>query len=304
MQARLPSQSRSPARRRSLADYLDLTKPRIVALNLFTALAGAWLASRGQPPLGLLACTLVGTGLAAASAAVLNNVLDREIDARMPRTRHRPLPAGRVHPLEALTLGIALGVTSVLVLAWTVNALAALLAWIALVVYTPLYTLMKRRTPWATIVGGISGALPPVIGWTAITGTLDSGALVLFVLLFLWQPPHFWALALLQRNEYARAGLPTLPVTHGPAAAWRHIALHVVALLPASLLLHFLGVVGPAYAIAAGALGGGFLAMIVWALRALEGSEARKIRTRWVFLYSVLYLSGLSLAMLLSVRGL
>ncbi len=287
--------------RRALSDYVSLTKPGIVSLVLFTTLAGLWLASGGRLPGEVALWTLLGTGLAAASAAALNNYLDRELDRRMERTRSRPLPAGRVRPVEALGGGLFLGAAAILTLALRTNPLSATLALLALLAYVPLYTTLKRTTPWAILVGGLTGALPPMIGWTAVTARLDLGAWVLFGILFLWQIPHFWSLALYKRDEYARAGLPLLPLVAGEDPTWRQITLYTAGLLLVSLGLYPLGAVGAPYVGAALLLGLGFLVLALRGLR-LPSGPARDRLARTLFLYSLFYLPALSLAMFLDAR--
>jgi len=308
MSSAVPREERSFAQagpattvRQLLSDYLSLTKPGIVSLVLFTTLAGLWLASGGLPPARTALWTLLGTGLAAAAAASLNNYLDRELDRLMARTRSRPLPAGRLRPIEALLWGVLLGLSAVLTLALRVNALAAGLAVLALLSYVPLYTVLKRMTPWAILLGGVTGALPPMIGWAGATGRLDPGAWVLFGILFLWQIPHFWALALYKRAEYAQAGLPLLPIVAGEGPTWRQILLYLVGLIPVSMLLYPLGLVGPMFAAWALLLGLGFLFLALRGLRLPAGPD-RDRAARAVFLYSLLYLPALSLAMFLSAR--
>jgi len=282
--------------RRVLADYVNLTKPRITFLVLVTTLAGLWLASHGLARLELVVFTLLGTGLASAAAATLNNFVDRHLDAVMERTRQRPLPSGRLRAEEALVFGITLGVASLAILGLFVNPLSALVALVAIAVYAGIYTpWLKRTTPLCTVFGGISGALPPVIGWTAVTNQIDLAAIVLFAILFLWQPPHFWALALLRAEEYRAAGIPMLPVVHGPEITHRQILLYAAALLPTSLLLYPLGAVGWGYLGAASILGLGFVAL---ALLVFIRSQSARL-TRSLFLYSTLYLAALSLFMLL-----
>lgn len=287
--------------RQRVSDYVSLTKPGIVALVLCTTLAGLWLPSGGLPEAGTALWTLLGTGLAAAAAASLNNYFDRELDRLMARTRRRPLPAGRLHPRDALLGGTALGACALLILGLRVNALAAALAAAAALAYVPLYTLLKRVTPWAILVGSITGALPPMIGWAGVTGGLEPGAWVLFGILFLWQIPHFWALALYKRDEYAEAGLPLLPIVAGEDPTWRQIVLYTAGLLPVSLLLYPLGWVGMPYLFAALLLGLGFLALALKGLWLPPGAARLKL-ARWVFLYSLLYLPALSLAMFLTTR--
>ncbi|OGF57171.1 MAG: protoheme IX farnesyltransferase [Candidatus Fraserbacteria bacterium RBG_16_55_9] len=286
--------------RKVFSDYMNLTKPRITFLVLVTTLAGLWLGAHGLPPWEVAFVALVGTGLASASAATLNNYIDRDLDVTMERTRGRPLPSGRLRASEALIFGIALGMASFVILGAFVNLLSALLALLAIFVYVAVYTAwLKRRTPLCTVIGGVSGALPPVIGWAAVANQIDPAALVLFAILFLWQPPHFWALALLRKDEYSEAGLPMLPVVHGPAMTHRQISLYAAALLPVSLMLYPLGVVGWGYLLAAAILGLGFVALSI--LLRFTSNSTRLTRT--LFLYSTLYLAVLSVMMLLDCRG-
>lgn len=299
MQARVGGEVSLARTTRHLArDYPELTKPRITLLVLITTLTGMWLASRGQLPLSLTLFTLLGTGLAVASASTLNNYFDRDIDALMPRTQRRALPAGRVKPASALILGIALGVLSFGVLAILVNLLSAFLALGANLYYVAVYTrYLKRTTPHCTVLGGVSGALPPVIGWAAVTNQISLEALVLFGILFLWQPPHFWALALGRREEYGRAGLPMLPVVRGEVATKRQILLYSVALVPVSLLPYPLGLAGSIYAGAAVALGTGFVLLAAFVHNRAEAPWAKCL-----FLYSPFYLAALFLALVLDCR--
>ncbi len=286
--------------RQVLADYVNLTKPRITFLVLVTTLAGLWLGARGVPSFELVFFTLLGTGMASASAAVLNNFIDRDLDAVMERTRQRPLPSGRLRPSEALVFGGSLGLISFVMLAIFVDLLSALLALLAILFYVGIYTAwLKRMTPLCTVVGGVAGALPPVIGWTAVTNQIEPGAIVLFAILFLWQPPHFWALGLLRIDEYRRAGFPILPVIHGPDMTYRQILLYAGVLLPVSLMLYPLGVVGWGYLVVAAILGLGFVALAVLVLV----SPQRDRLTRSLFLYSTLYLAVLSMLMLVDGRG-
>lgn len=273
--------------RGSLRDYLDLTKPRITLLVLITAFAGMWLAARGLPSPELIITTLAGIGLAASSSSTLNNYVDRELDQRMARTRHRALPAGRLRPEQALVWGIALGIASFALLATAVNWLTAFLALGTILFYVGIYTIwLKRTTPLCTAVGGIAGALPPLIGWTAVTGHFDLLPLALFAILFLWQPPHFWALALMRVDEYRAAGFPMLPVVRGEAVTKRQMALYTIALVGVSLWPYFLGAVGLLYLDVAVPLGIGYLALTVnFIARPITAHSARQL-----FLYSVCYL--------------
>ncbi|MCL6642014.1 MAG: heme o synthase [Candidatus Bipolaricaulota bacterium] len=276
------------ALRQAVSDYLALTKPRITLLVLVTTAAAFWVAAKESFSLGLFVITLAGTGLASSAAGVLNSLLDRDVDALMARTCARPLPAGRVPPLSALLFGTALTVSSFTVLAWGANLLAAGLALCAILFYTFIYTRwLKRTSPLCTEVGGIAGALPPVIGWAAATGGVEAPALVLFGILWLWQPPHFWALALGRTEEYRAANLPILPVVHGAEATRRRSLLYTLALLPVSLLLHYpLGIAGAFYAAGAAVLGMGLIYLAWRDWRSPSPTGEKKL-----FLYSMLYLA-------------
>jgi protoheme IX farnesyltransferase len=202
-------------------DYLALTKPRVVSLIVFTAVVGMFLAVPGLPPLSALVWGTLGIALAAASAAAINQVLDARIDAEMARTRHRPLPQGALPESYALSFAFVLGSASMLILALLVNGLTAVLTFFSLIGYAVLYTVwLKRATPQNIVIGGAAGAAPPVLGWTAVTGSLHPDALLMFLIIFAWTPPHFWALAIARRDEYARVRIPMLPVTHGVCSRW------------------------------------------------------------------------------------
>src|SRR5271169_3965051 len=218
-------------------DYLELTKPRVVALIVLTSVVGTLLACRGAPPLDALLLGNLGIALAAASAAAFNHVLDRGIDARMARTRNRPLPTGHLDTTRALAFATALGVLSMLLLWFCVNALTAILTFASLIGYAVIYTLwLKRATPQNIVIGGAAGAAPPVLGWAAVTNSVDPNALLLFLIIFIWTPPHFWALAIARRDEYARAGIPMLPVTHGLAYTRLQVLLYTVLLVLVTLM--------------------------------------------------------------------
>ena len=270
----------------ALNDYLILTKVRITVLVLVTTAAGFLLASGPRLDLVLLGWTLLGTGLAASGAAALNQVLEREADSRMQRTAARPIPAGRMTAAHGLWVGLGLALSGVAVLAARVNWLTALLALATVVLYVGVYTPLKRMTPLNTIVGAIPGAIPPVMGWTAVTGALGLPAWVLFAILFLWQLPHFLAIAWIFRDDYRRGGFPMLPVVDADGrATGRQVALYCAALIPVSLIPTFLGLTGPIYFFGALVLGLGFLAAgLMMALRR-RGKEARR-----VLLASVTYL--------------
>jgi protoheme IX farnesyltransferase len=196
--------------------YLALCKPKIVALIVFTAVVGMFLAVPGMVPLEALIFGTIGIGLAAASAAVINHVVDQRIDSIMMRTRQRPLPMGNASMSGAIIFAFALCLISMLILTFLVNTLTAILTLVSLVGYGFIYSMyLKRATPQNIVIGGASGAAPPVLGWTAVTGTLEADSLLLFLIIFAWTPPHFWALAIYRRNDYAKAAIPMLPVTHG-----------------------------------------------------------------------------------------
>ena len=280
-----------------VADRIELAKPRITAMVVFTAFVGFVMGSAGPARGALLAATLVGTGLVAAGAAVLNQVLERDTDALMERTRLRPLPSGRVQPLEAVLFGALVTLAGLGLLLWACGALPASVALATRASYLFLYTPLKRRTPLATLVGAVPGALPPVIGWTAASGSLAPGAYILFAILFLWQVPHFLAIAWLYRDDYAKAGFPMLPVVdrEGTFTA-RQAVLHSLALLLVSLLPAAAGMVGAAYLPGAFLLGA---ALTLFALRLLSARDLPA--ARGLFLASVLYLPALS-SLLLAAR--
>jgi len=274
--------------------YLELTKPRVVALVTFTAIVGTLLASPGAPPLDALLWGNLGIALAAACAATLNHVLDRRIDAQMARTRARPLPSGQLTEREALAFAAVLGVAAMAMLAFLVNLLTAVLTFLSLIGYAVIYTLwLKRATSQNIVIGGAAGAAPPVLGWAAVTNGIDPNALLLFVIIFVWTPPHFWALAIARRDEYARAGIPMLPVTHGLAYTRLQVLLYTVLLTVVTLMPFLTRMSGLAYLAAALALNAGFL---YYAL-ALKITAREELPMR-VFRFSVTYLMWLFAALL------
>ena len=278
-----------------VADLAALTKPRITLMVVLTGGIGLWLASGGEVSLGLALHTLLGTGLLAAGSSALNQVLEQDLDALMTRTADRPLPAGRMDPDVALIFGVALSIVGLLELTVFVNLLVALLGTVALAGYIFLYTPLKRVSSLATVIGAIPGAIPPLMGWAAVTDRLDAGAWVLFGILFLWQLPHFLAIAWMCREDYARAGLPMLPVVEpdGRSTA-RQMVLYGAALLPVSLLPTVLGLTGPTYFLGTLTLGCFFLGVcVVFALR-FSTQAARR-----VLLVSVFYLPAVLLVMVL-----
>lgn len=276
-------------------DYLELCKPRVVLLMLLTALIGMLMSeSAGLPPLKLMLLGIVGIALCAGSAAVINHLADRHIDARMARTAKRPLPRGRISAPRALAFAAALGVAGAAILFLQVNALSAWLSLAALFGYALIYTFfLKRATPLNIVIGGLAGAAPPLLGWTAISGRMDAEALLLVLIIFTWTPPHFWALALHRREEYAAVEVPMLPVTHGAQYTRWQILFYTLLLLVASLLPFAVGMSGWLYLLAALALGAGYLR---WALSLLRlGDSGGNLGA---FRYSIIYLGLLFVALL------
>ena len=287
----------SPRASNALADYVNLTKPRLNALVIASSAAGYYLAARGRPDAWLMAEAVVGTTFVAAGAAVLNQVYERDTDRLMERTRLRPLPDGRVGLADASVFGAALSVAGLALLATRASRVAAALALATLVVYLAIYTPMKRRTSLATLVGAVPGALPPLIGWAAAhraTSGLDSGGAALFAIVFLWQIPHFMAISWLYRDDYANAGFPLLPVIDPDGSrAGRQAVVYAMALLPASLMPALAGVAGVAYAAIATVLGAGLLALS-WRFAVARTDRA----ARTLFLGSITYLPLLWIAMI------
>lgn len=272
-----------------LQSYYQLTKPKVVALIVFTAVVGMFLSTPGMVPWEALVFGTLGIGLAASSAAVINHILDRREDARMARTRGRPLPVGSLQAGRSLVFALALGGLSMAVLVWLVNPLTALLTLLSLIGYAVIYTVyLKRATPQNIVIGGAAGAAPPVLGWTAVTGEVHPHALLLFLIIFVWTPPHFWALAIYRKDEYASVDIPMLPVTHGDAFTRLHILLYTILLIPVSLLPWLTGMSGLLYLAGAVVLGGVFLyyAMVL----KLQPAPELAMKT---FGYSITYLLGL-----------
>jgi heme o synthase len=269
-------------------DYVALTKPGIMALLLVTTLGAMLIASQATPAFGLVLLTMLGGVLTAGGANVLNCYIDRDIDARMPRTRKRGTANGRISPVAALTFGIALTVAGFLVLGLWVNWLAAFLALAGNFYYVFIYTLwLKRSTPHNIVIGGAAGAVPPLVGWAAVTGTLAAPAWILFAIIFYWTPPHFWALALLKQGEYGRVGVPMLPVVAGEMETRRQIFMYTIMLAAVSLLLAPFGM-SWIYLLGAIVLGGWFL-KLAWQLL----TDPSKALARKTFFYSIWYVAGL-----------
>ena len=270
----------------SARDYLTLTKPRIMTLLLLTGAAGMFVGAQGVPPLGLFALTMLGLALACGGASALNHVLDRDIDALMgSRTEERPVAAGRVSPEQALEFGILLSAISFALLASAVNVLTAVLALVGNLFYVLVYTRwLKRSTPQNIVIGGAAGAVPPLVGYAAATGSLALPALWLFLIVFLWTPPHFWALALMIKNAYAAAGVPMLPVVRGDRETARQIVLYSLAMVAFTVVVGLW--LGPLYTVAAVVLGAVFVALAVLLRRDLSRARAKVL-----FHYSLLYLA-------------
>ena len=283
--------------RAMVRDLVALTKPEIMSLLLLTALGGMFLAARGVPPFGTLLATLVGGAAASGGASALNHYFDRDIDERMRRTSRRPLPSRRVRDEWAIGMGVALNLVAFAVLALFANVLAAALALTGTLVYIFVYTLwLKRSTVQNIVIGGAAGAIPPLVGWAAVTGSLDLEAWLLFAIVFFWTPAHFWALALLIRDDYARAGVPMLPVVRGEEATAWGIFTYALSLVPLSMLLFLGGGLGLLYLVAAIALGVVFVGYAVRLLRA--AAARRRAIARGVYLYSLLYLALLFVAIM------
>jgi protoheme IX farnesyltransferase len=279
------------------ADFLALMKPRVMSLVVFTAFVGLLLApGHLHPVLGFAALVCIAVGAGAAGA--LNMWYDADIDAVMTRTARRPIPAGRVLPGEALGFGASLAVGSVVMLGLTANWFAAGLLAFTIFFYVAIYTVwLKRSTPQNIVIGGAAGAFPPMIGWAAASGGVALESVLLFLIIFLWTPPHFWALSLLRSGEYARAGIPMLPVVAGRAETQRQMLLYTLVLVPVSLAPWLFGYAGLVYGVAA-VLAGALLALLAWRVRAAAEGRATDLAARRLFAFSILYLFALFASLL------
>jgi protoheme IX farnesyltransferase len=279
-----------------VADYFDMMKPRVQSLLLFTTITTMYVA--GSPSIGLVALTCLGGALSAGGAGAINHWFDRDLDAIMVRTSNRPIPAGRVPPSHALIFGITLGIAAFAELSLTVNLLAAILSLCGLLGYVFVYTIwLKRRHPQNIVIGGAAGAVPPLVAWAATTGRLSGSAFYLFAIVFYWTPPHFWALSLLMKDEYAKAGVPMLPVVRGEEETRFQISLYTF-LLVAVTILPFAGqLFGTVYFISALVLGGGF----IWLSLVLFRRRDRRSALR-LYLSSLAYLALLFAAMVVDVH--
>lgn len=276
-------------------DYLALCKLKVVSLIVFTAIVGMFLATPAMVPWSVLIYGTIGIGLAACSAAAINHVVDHKIDSIMARTNRRPLPKGKVSLVNAVIFAWFLGTISMGVLAFLVNPLTAGLTALSLIGYGFIYSMyLKRATPQNIVIGGAAGAAPPVLGWTAVTGTLDPNSLLLFLIIFAWTPPHFWALAIYRREEYAKVNIPMLPVTHGVEFTRLHILLYTIILFIVTLLPYLVGMSGLFYLVGAVLLGAGFL---YYAIR-MQFDHADRLAMQ-TFSFSIVYLMLMFAALLI-----
>lgn len=283
------------ALRATWRDYLEMCKPRVVVLMLLCAVVGMILATPGTVPLDLVLSASLGIALVAGSAAVVNHVADQHIDAKMARTESRPVATGRVTNSQAIMFAAVTGVFGMALLWFLVNPLTAWLNLASWVGYGLIYTLyLKRATPQNIVIGGLFGAAPPLFGWTAVTNSIDPGGLLLVLIIFAWTPPHFWALALERKDEYADVGMPMLPVTHGEAYTRLHILLYTILLVVASVLPFVIVMSGPLYLAGALALGAGFL---YWAIVLMRNNNDKAPME--TFRYSIVYLGALFIVMLI-----
>jgi protoheme IX farnesyltransferase len=293
----LPASCRAPAR---LPDFVALMKPRVMMLAVFTALVGLAIAPGHLDPL-IGSIAILGIAAGAGAAGVLNMWYDADIDALMARTARRPIPRGKISRTEALVFGLALAVSAVAILGCAVNLTAAALLAFAIFFYIAVYTAwLKRSTPQNIVIGGAAGALPPVIGWAAATGEVGLEPLVLFLIIFLWTPPHFWALSLNRSDDYCRAGIPMLPIVAGRAATTRQILIYSALLVPVSLLPWAFGFAGLIYGATALALGA---ILIAFALRLRQGKEPDRQTAHRLFAFSIVYLFALFAALLADNTG-
>lgn len=278
----------------SFRDYLELTKPKVVALMILTSIIGMFLSVPGMVPIDVLILGNVGIALCAGAAAVINHVVDRKIDLKMSRTLNRPVAKGRVSPYQAMFFSAILGFLGMAILLLYINALTAWLTLASLFGYAVLYTsYLKRATPQNIVIGGLAGAVPPLLGWTAVTGEIHGHALLLVLIIYAWTPPHFWALAVHRKDEYAKAEIPMLPVTHGEKYTKINILLYTVLMIMVTLLPFAVGMSGWLYIIGALILGAGFL---YWAIMMMLGRKPDAGMD--TFKYSIVYLMALFIIML------
>ena len=285
--------SKSPAL--TWKNYYTLCKPNVVAEMMFTAVVGMFLAVPGMPPIGLFIYGALGIALAASSAAAMNHFIDRKADAQMRRTENRPLPMGELSIANVITFSVVLGVSSMLILVLLVNTLTAILTFLSLFGYAIIYTLyLKRATPQNIVIGGLFGATPPLLGWCAMTGEVHPSALLLALIVFVWTPPHFWALAIARREEYAKVNIPMLPVTHGVEFTRLQILLYTILLTIVTLLPYLTGMSGLIYGVSAVLLDLGFIYYALLMMRKKDNKTAMK-----TFVYSIVYITILFAALLI-----
>jgi protoheme IX farnesyltransferase len=296
MEASRATHAVSAPRAQVLADYFTLTKPKVQLLLLLTTITTMYVA--GDPSVALVAATVLGGFLSAGGAGAFNHWYDRDIDAQMGRTANRPVPAGRISPRAALIYAFALQIASFAVLWGAANLLAAILALLGFVWYTLVYTVwLKRRSPQNIVIGGAAGAVPPLVGWAAVKGSVAPDALYLFAIVFYWTPPHFWALSLLMKDEYERVGVPMMPVVHGEKETRRQIVLYTLLLTVLTLLPVVFGFFGAIYAVCAAGLGAAFITLAVRLQRRADRASA--LRT---YLFSLAYLAALFAVMVVDAR--
>ncbi|MBE2320303.1 protoheme IX farnesyltransferase [Solirubrobacter sp. CPCC 204708] len=285
-----------PGVKQVVADYFTLTKPKVQLLLLLTTITTMYVA--GDPSIGLVAVAVIGGFLSAGGAGAFNHWYDRDIDEAMARTATRPIPAGRISPRAALVYAFGLQVASFVILTVGANLLSAFLALAGFVWYTLIYTVwLKRRSPQNIVIGGAAGAVPPLVGWAAVTGSVAPAALYLFAIIFYWTPPHFWALSLLMKSEYERVGVPMMPVVHGEQETRRQIVLYTLLLTFLTLLPFVFGFFGVLYAVVAAGLGAVFITLAIRLQR--EADRASALKT---YLFSLSYLAALFVAMVLDAQ--
>jgi protoheme IX farnesyltransferase len=275
-------------------DYVALLKPRVMSLVVFTGFAGLFVAPGNLPPV-LAALAVICIAISAGAAGAINMWYERDIDALMERTKNRPIPAGKISPNKALIFGVLLNIRPVLVMGFLLNWVAAALLAFAAGFYIFIYTIwLKRRTPHNIVIGGAAGAIPPMIGWAAVTGSITLDSIVLFLIIFMWTPPHFWALALYREGDYAKAGVPMLPVVSGAAETRRQILIYTVLLIPLTFAPLILGTAGLIYGLSAGVLGAYFFWLAIQIIRNQNDKSARRL-----FGFSIIYLFALFAALII-----
>lgn len=276
-------------------DYYEMCKPRVVMMMVLTAVVGMLLSVPGKVPLDILFWGNLGIALVAGAGAVINHLIDHRVDTLMQRTLKRPIPQGKVSPVQALVFACVIGIAGMAILLFLVNPLCAWLTLASFIGYAIVYTgYLKRATPQNIVIGGLSGAMPPLLGWTAVTGTVDPGGLLLVLIIFAWTPPHFWPLAIHRKKDYAKTGIPMLPLTHGDALTKLHILLYTIIMLIVSVLPYLTGMSGLPYLAAALVLGGGFLYYAILLMVSTRPQVAMQ-----TFRFSIVYLIALFIALLI-----